>query len=106
MTQDVVLWVPGRSWSCVAAPGSQTYTKKNISEKVIKVKYLLQHRFNFFLLRDFLQVLQDENYFTEEKIMMMYSFKEGKQTNGVTDKGNIIILCSTTPVEKVPELCV
>lgn len=66
MTQDVVLWVPGRNWSCVAAPGSQTYTKKNISEKVIRVKYILHHRFNFFLLRALLKELQDENYFTEK----------------------------------------
>lgn len=39
MTQGVVLWVPGRSWSCVAAPGSQTYMKKKHGEKVFKRKY-------------------------------------------------------------------
>lgn len=41
MIQDVVLWAPGRSWSYVAAPGSQTYTKKEKGEKVKKVKYKL-----------------------------------------------------------------
>lgn len=36
MSRDVVLWVPGRSWSCVAAPGSQTYVKKDTGERVVK----------------------------------------------------------------------
>lgn len=83
MTQDVVLWVPGRSWSCVAAPGSQTCTKKNISEKVIKSEVSTAAQIQLFPPEGLVASATRWKLFHWGKIRMMYSFKEGKQTNGV-----------------------